>query len=80
MRAAGVRVGSHIFAEFSIHLLACVDDPGPVEVFTWSDPLLEAPARPDRSGRLAVRGPGFGVTLDEEALRGLGQRVTSATA
>jgi L-alanine-DL-glutamate epimerase-like enolase superfamily enzyme len=44
-------------------------------VFTWSDPLFEEPPRPGPSGRLAVRGPGFGVDLDEAALGRLGERV-----
>ena len=68
MRAEGVQVGAHLFAEFSAHLVACVDEPGPLEVFTWSDALFEEPLRPGPSGRVPVRGPGFGVDLDQDAL------------
>ena len=45
--------------------------PLPVEVFDWSDPLMEEPPRPDEHGRLRVTGPGFGVTLDRQTLERL---------
>jgi L-alanine-DL-glutamate epimerase-like enolase superfamily enzyme len=76
LRSANVRVGAHLFPEFSAHLLACVDEPGPVEVFSWSDPLFEETLRPGPSGRLPVIGPGFGMNLDQEAISRLGDRVS----
>jgi L-alanine-DL-glutamate epimerase-like enolase superfamily enzyme len=74
LSALGARIGSHIFTPHSVHLLACVDDPLPVEVFDWSDPLMVQPPQPDAQGRLAVAGPGFGVELDGDAL----ERMASA--
>ena len=77
MRRAGVRVGAHIFPDASAHLLACLDRPGPVEVFAWSDPLLEEPLRPRPSGRLPLRGPGFGVNMNTETVTRLGHRAAT---
>jgi len=71
LQRLGARIGAHIFTPHSTHLLACVDDPLPVEVFDWSDPLMEEPPRPDEHGRLRVTGPGFGVTLDRQTLERL---------
>jgi L-alanine-DL-glutamate epimerase-like enolase superfamily enzyme len=75
LAARGARIGSHVYTPQSVQLLACVDDPLPVEVFDWSDPLFVAPPRPDRDGQLEVRGPGFGVDLELSVLRKHGQLV-----
>lgn len=72
LRAAGARVGAHIFTPISTHLLACVDEPLPVEVFDWSDALWRAPLAPGPDGMVAVTGPGFGVELDHGKLHRLG--------
>ena len=77
LAAHGARIGSHVYTPQSAHLMACVDDPLPVEVFDWSDPLFVEPPRPDGDGRLAVDGPGFGVDLDYEFLRTHGARVAT---
>jgi L-alanine-DL-glutamate epimerase-like enolase superfamily enzyme len=61
----------------STHLLACVDDPLPVEVFDWSDALFAVAPVPRPDGRLAVDGPGLGVDLDPDALDRLGALVHS---
>jgi L-alanine-DL-glutamate epimerase-like enolase superfamily enzyme len=73
LAAAGARIGAHVYTGVSAHLLACVDDPLPVEVFDWSDPLMEAPPAPDRGGQLSVAGPGFGVTLNAGTLERFGE-------
>lgn len=75
LAAHGARIGSHVYTPQSAHLMACVEDPLPVEVFGWSDPLFVEPPRPDGDGRLAVQGPGFGVDLDYDFLRAHGDRV-----
>ena len=75
LAARGARIGSHVYTPQSVQLLACVDDPLPVEVFDWSDPLFVTPPRPDSEGRLAVQGPGFGVDLDLAVLRTHGELV-----
>ena len=71
----GTKVGGHIATPQTAHLLACVEDPLPVEVFDWSDVLVAQPLVPGRDGRLAVEGPGFGVTLDRAALEQYGEPV-----
>jgi L-alanine-DL-glutamate epimerase-like enolase superfamily enzyme len=73
--AAGARVGSHIFTHVSVHLLAAIDDPLPVEAFDWSDPLCLVAPTPSRTGMLAVTGPGLGVEPDLVALARLGTRI-----
>jgi L-alanine-DL-glutamate epimerase-like enolase superfamily enzyme len=75
LAAAGARIGGHIYTAMSSHLLACVDDPLPVEVFDWDDGLMEAPPGPGADGRLAVAGPGFGLVLRRDTLRRHGQRL-----
>ena len=76
-RAGGARIGSHVYTPQSAHLMACVADPLPVEVFDWSDPLFTRPLRPDAGGRVPVEGPGFGVTLDRGALERHGELVVA---
>jgi mandelate racemase len=75
LAAKGARIGSHVYTPQSAHLMACVDDPLPVEVFDWSDPLFVAPPRPDADGRLAVEGPGFGVELADDVLQRHGRLI-----
>ena len=73
LAARGARIGSHVYTPQSVHLMACVDEPLPVEVFDWSDPLFAQPPRPDAEGRLAVQGPGFGVDLNVAVLHQYGE-------
>jgi L-alanine-DL-glutamate epimerase-like enolase superfamily enzyme len=75
LAAAGARIGAHIYTGVSAHLMACVDDPLPVEVFDWDDALMQSPPAPGADGRVAVTGPGFGLALDRETLRDHGQRL-----
>jgi L-alanine-DL-glutamate epimerase-like enolase superfamily enzyme len=75
LAAAGARIGAHVYTGISAHLLACVDDPLPVEVFDWSDPLLDPPPAPGADGRLAVAGPGLGLALRSDTLDRFGQLV-----
>jgi L-alanine-DL-glutamate epimerase-like enolase superfamily enzyme len=44
----------------------------PVEVFDWWHPVFTDAPEPDGDGRLAVRGPGLGRSLNEESLRRYG--------
>lgn len=73
--SAGAKIGAHIFTHVSAHLLAGIDDPLPLEIFDWSDALCSAPLRPGPSGRVAIRGPGFGMQPDRAALEHYGHRV-----
>jgi L-alanine-DL-glutamate epimerase-like enolase superfamily enzyme len=74
LAARGVRIGAHIYTAASAHLLACVDDPLPVEVFDWSDALFEKPPGAAADGNIAVDGPGFGATLCRDTLERHGRR------
>jgi L-alanine-DL-glutamate epimerase-like enolase superfamily enzyme len=76
LAAAGARIGAHIYTGVSAHLLACVDDPLPVEVFDWDDALMQSPPAPDSRGQVAVTGPGFGLALRRETLRHHGERLS----
>jgi L-alanine-DL-glutamate epimerase-like enolase superfamily enzyme len=75
LAAQGVRIGSHIYTAPSAHLMACVDQPLPVEVFDWSDLLMDPPPAPSASGQIPVLGPGLGVALRHETLHRHGTRV-----
>jgi L-alanine-DL-glutamate epimerase-like enolase superfamily enzyme len=75
LRAAGALVGAHILTHVSAHLLAAIDDPLPVEIFDWSDPLCVEPLQPLPSGRVEVAGPGLGVEIDRSTLLEYGTRV-----
>jgi D-galactarolactone cycloisomerase len=77
LAAQGARIGSHIYTAPSAHLMACVDQPLPVEVFDWSDLLMDPPPAPSEDGRIAVRGPGLGTALRHETLHEHGTRVAS---
>ena len=76
--AGRARIGGHIYTAQSLHLLACVDAPLPVEAFDWSDSLFLQPPAPGPDGRIAVRGPGFGFELNEEVLHRHGRAVGGA--
>ncbi|MEO5838943.1 MAG: enolase C-terminal domain-like protein [Acidimicrobiales bacterium] len=78
LAAKGARIGSHVYTPHSVHLMACIDDPLPVEVFDWSDPLFVVPPAADANGELTVVGPGFGMDLDFDFLRAHGERVFTA--
>lgn len=64
----GARVGSHAYPYYSLHLLSCLQNPLPVEVMHWGAELFVAPPTPDRDGCMTPRGPGFGLTVNEELL------------
>jgi L-alanine-DL-glutamate epimerase-like enolase superfamily enzyme len=75
LQALGCEVGSHTFAHESLHLLAALPQSLPVEVFDWWHPVFNEEPEPDSEGRLAVRGPGLGRTLNEENLQLYGRRI-----
>lgn len=68
----------------SLHLAACLEEPlcpwleYPVDPPGWTvehrDRFLKEPIRPDPEGNLRVKGPGFGVELNEGALEEFAER------
>jgi L-alanine-DL-glutamate epimerase-like enolase superfamily enzyme len=76
LASQGMRIGSHIYTAVSAHLLACVGDPLPVEVFDWSDALYDPPPVPGADGRIVVAGPGLGAALRRDTLARFGQLVS----
>ncbi len=76
LAAQGARIGSHIYTAPSAHLMACVDDPLPVEVFDWSDLLMDPPPAPSEDGRIPVLGAGLGVALRHDTLRRHGTKIS----
>jgi L-alanine-DL-glutamate epimerase-like enolase superfamily enzyme len=71
----GALISSHLFPQYSCHLLAGLAQPLPLEVADWWDVLFLDRCRPDSSGRVRIQGPGFGMRLDEGALQDSGERV-----
>ncbi|SDD75022.1 L-alanine-DL-glutamate epimerase [Sphingomonas sp. YR710] len=69
LQALGCEIGSHTFAHESLHLLGALPESMPVEVFDWWHPVVSDAPEPDSDGRLEVRGPGLGRSLNEESLR-----------
>ena len=67
--AAGVPVSSHIFPEFSAHLLAVTPTCHWLEYMDLANPILEKPIRIDGGMAYIPEAPGAGVEWDEEAVR-----------
>jgi len=75
VHALGHRVGSHTFGHESPHLLATLPDSMPVEVLDWWNGLYNESPDPNAhaNGRVAVRGPGLGISLNEATLKRYGR-------
>jgi L-alanine-DL-glutamate epimerase-like enolase superfamily enzyme len=71
----GASISSHLFPQYSSHLLAALGRPLPLEMADWWDVLFLDRCQPDPDGRVRIEGPGFGMRLDQEALRKCGERV-----
>jgi L-alanine-DL-glutamate epimerase-like enolase superfamily enzyme len=76
VHALGHRVGSHTFAHESPHLLSLLPDSMPVEMLDWWNVLYNESPHPGADGRVRVRGPGLGVTLNEATLERYGEAVS----
>jgi mandelate racemase len=66
--AAGLPISSHIYPEFSAHLLAATRGRHLLEWLDVAGPILETPAKLD-AGAVRPRGPGAGLSWDEEAVQ-----------
>ncbi|MBO0689761.1 MAG: mandelate racemase [Candidatus Dormibacteraeota bacterium] len=73
--AAGVPVSSHLYPEFSAHLLRVTQTAHWLEWQDWADPVVAEPF-PVRDGRLTVPDrPGAGLEWDEDAVARFRQEV-----
>lgn len=66
--AAGIEMSSHLYPEYSAHLLRVTETAHWLEWQNWADPILAAPLRP-AEGRVDVPNrPGAGIEWDEDAV------------
>jgi mandelate racemase len=67
--AAGIEVSSHLYPEFSAHLLRATETAHWLEWQDWADPILAEPFRPERGHLVIPDRPGAGLEWDEDAVR-----------
>lgn len=66
---AGLPVSSHVYPEFSRHVLAATPNRHWLEYFDWAGPVLQQPVAV-AAGKVQVPStPGAGITWDEDAVR-----------
>ena len=75
LNALGATIGGHRFSHYSMHLLASLPRSLPIEMLDWTNPSVRPIPAPDASGRLPVRGPGFGLTLNQSIIDQHGVKV-----
>jgi mandelate racemase len=68
--AAGMRVSSHLFTEFSAHLIAASPTGRFVEWLDLSTPILDQPLRPVSGAVHLGTQPGAGIAWNERAIEG----------
>ncbi|MBE0613072.1 MAG: mandelate racemase [Burkholderiales bacterium] len=68
-QAAGVEMSSHLFPEFSCHLLAVTPTCHWLEYVDWADPVLAEPLVVKDSHVLIPETPGAGIRWNEKAVR-----------
>ena len=73
--ALGARIGSHRFPHQSAHLLACLPESLGVEAVDWANPSLDPLPDPEPNGRVAVLGPGFNTSANQQVIDRHGERV-----
>lgn len=66
--AAGLRVSSHLFPEFSAHLLCATADTGYAEWLDLASPILLEPLVPINGFLIPRQLPGAGISWDERAV------------
>ncbi|MBM3394216.1 MAG: mandelate racemase [Betaproteobacteria bacterium] len=67
-QAHGVEMSSHLFPEYSAHLLAVTPTAHYLEYMDWANPVLAQPLTIDKGFALIPDVPGSGVTWDEAAV------------
>jgi mandelate racemase len=67
--AYGIEMSSHLFPEFSAHVLAVTPTCHYLEYMDWAAPLVTEPLRIDKGHAVIPNRPGAGLDWNEEAVR-----------
>jgi len=67
--AHGIEMSSHLFPEFSVHLLAVTPTCHWLEYVDWASPILEEPVRIEGGHAIVPNRPGAGLMWNEEAVK-----------
>ncbi len=67
-QAAGIEMSSHLYPEFSAHLLAATPTCHWLEYVDWASPILEQPIEIRDGQAIIPNRPGAGIKWDEEAV------------
>jgi mandelate racemase len=67
--AFGVEMSSHLFPEFSAHLLAVTPTCHYLEYLDWSAPILAEPLEVREGMAIIPNRPGAGISWDQDAVR-----------
>ncbi|MFN0318307.1 MAG: enolase C-terminal domain-like protein [Burkholderiales bacterium] len=68
-QAYGVEMSSHLFPEYSAHLLAVTPTAHYLEYMDWANPILNEPIQIKDGNALIPDRPGCGITWNEEAVK-----------
>lgn len=66
--AAGIPMSSHLYSEYSAHLLAVTPTAHWLEYVDWLNPVLRRPLEIREGAAVATDAPGAGIEWDEEAV------------
>lgn len=66
--AFGMEMSSHLFPEFSVHLLAATPTAHWLEFVDWAQPILETPVRVEHGMAHPIPGAGAGIRWNEGAV------------
>jgi mandelate racemase len=66
---AGLEMSSHLFPEFSAHLLAVTPTCHWLEYVDWAEPVLERPLERTKGHVLVPEAPGAGIAWDEKMVK-----------
>ena len=66
--AFGMEMSSHLFPEFSAHLLAATPTAHWLEYVDWANPVLKEPLRIEKGCALIPDRPGAGIEWNEDAV------------
>jgi mandelate racemase len=67
-QAAGIEMSSHLYPEFSAHLLAATPTCHWLEYVDWASPILEQPFEIRDGAAIIPDRPGAGITWDDDAV------------